>query len=1597
MKNASVFLKSTLLISISILFTTGLHATRYYIKPVASGSGNGSSWANASGNLCSVLLSCVNGDEVWVAAGVYYPTADLSGNTNTADPRNKLFYILPGVKLYGGFAGTETQLSQRNYILNKSVLDGDIGVSGNAADNCYHVVLAGTFGSTGITLDGCSIRNGNANVFSSTTINGENIYNANAGGIILRNGNSSIVNCTIENNYAGNNGGGIWIAGSGTISFNNNIIRENTAVFWGGGLYNEGNGNVTVGNNIFISNTANEGGGVFHYFRQANYTNNTFVNNNATTNGGALYLGYSQGTNVFSNNIFWGNKKAANASQQGADYHRESGDPNSALFRNNLLQLPSGNYTTTGNGNYDLGSSASGNIFNTNPQFFDSNNPAGSDNLYRTADDGLAVLCNSPCMSGGNNSLVPASVATDITGKDRILGGTVEIGAYEFASRIYVNAAATTLPGTTGLGSSWNLAYPSLADALQAINSCNGINEIWVAAGTYKPAFAYPGISSPADNREKTFYIPAGIQLFGGFAGTETALTERVLSANETILSGDLGITGNTTDNAYHVVVTNPVRATISGFTIRDGNANGSGAAIIDGVNVFRNTGGGLYLLHGTNQVSYNVISANTAFDGAGIRTSFGNNTFIYNFISENTAVGDGGGIYSTGGSVQFANNIVGKNSCGRWGGGYFNYQSQATLSNNSFVSNAVQTGTGGAFHTYQSNNLVFNNIFWNNTLGGSAAVPGADYYNTASATANSFKNNLLQLASGNYTNTNLQYGLGTDAANNLFAADPAFRDINNFAGPDNRFRTSDDGLRPGCASSVIDMGDDNLVLSGITADIAGFNRIMGTAVDLGAYEFSSRAYVNAASATAPGTPGIGSSWQLAYASLSDALEAARQCAGIREIWVAAGIYQPALAYPGNSNPANPRDRTFYITNSLKLYGGFSGTESTLAQRRYITNETILDGNIGTAGNNTDNSYHVLTAINCTATIDGFTIRNGNANGTSFTPFGTNSVPQNGGGGILLSGCTSTIENNILKNNVGTEGAGISCRNGTGTIAKNIFSANLSSQRGGGCAGVNSSLTLANNLFVQNRGTTGGGAIGLSNVVVNTAGNTFYQNLAPGGDGGALWLFNGSGQFSNNIFWQNSSNALTDIAGADYYRVPGTANNYVFSNNLLQLPAGLYSTSATGSNNLGTTATGNIFSTNPIFFMPATPAGNDATWRTDDDGLIPEACSPAYNMGNNSLIPAGQTSDVMGLPRTQYFTTDMGCYEVRYNTPNQSAAIANSNMSVTRSQLAGGYAFYTNDCSSLVATIQSGGASPVSGNTTARVWIEPAQPAGFVKRHYEISPASNPATATGRITLYFTQQDFDSYNAQNLIQLPVDGNDLAGDKANLRIQKRGGTSNNGTGLPGTYTGAITTIDPDDAAIIWNSANNRWEVSFDVTGFSGFFVTTASSTLPVNWISFSGNLNASQQAVLSWLVEEHNVSGYEVEKSMDGTNFTGIGAVTGLGDGQHSYLFTEATPLSSTAYYRIKQTDRDGRYTYSTIIRLQQYASETLQVYPNPFTSTLQVYSSNAQIIQLHDISGRLIQSFPVNAGTTTVNLAQLARGMYVLKTSRGESTKLLKN
>lgn len=169
----------------------------------------------------------------------------------------------------------------------------------------------------------------------------------------------------------------------------------------------------------------------------------------------------------------------------------------------------------------------------------------------------------------------------------------------------------------------------------------------------------------------------------------------------------------------------------------------------------------------------------------------------------------------------------------------------------------------------------------------------------------------------------------------------------------------------------------------------------------------------------------------------------------------------------------------------------------------------------------------------------------------------------------------------------------------------------------------------------------------------------------------------------------------------------------------------------------------------------------------------------------------------------------------------------------------------------LVTSVNAVGITPVSGNINSRVWMEPTQPINYVKRHYESTPENNPNNATGKITLYFTQQEFTNFNAINTIKLPINGTDAANYKANLLIEKRTGVSNDGTGLPISYptTTAPVTINPVDADIFYNSLYSRWEVSFNVTGFGGFFVKTATGTIP-NVYTFNGNGNWSNAA--NWI-------------------------------------------------------------------------------------------------------------------------------------------------
>ena len=204
---------------------------------------------------------------------------------------------------------------------------------------------------------------------------------------------------------------------------------------------------------------------------------------------------------------------------------------------------------------------------------------------------------------------------------------------------------------------------------------------------------------------------------------------------------------------------------------------------------------------------------------------------------------------------------------------------------------------------------------------------------------------------------------------------------------------------------------------------------------------------------------------------------------------------------------------------------------------------------------------------------------------------------------------------------------------------------------------------------------------------------------------------------------------------------------------------------------------------------------------------------------------------------------------------------------------------FTDSLNRWIATVTSGGGNPLGGDVVATVWVDMGQSPTYVRRHYEITPENDAATATGTITLYFSQEDFNAYN--QLVdadkKLPTAPNDAAG-KANFRIVKYSGVSTGENGLPGSYTGSSIVIDPDDNNIVWNNNRQIWEITFDVTGFSGFFATdaiTSGSALPVIFGAINVFIKDGALTV-NWTSESETSNAYYmVEASTDGKNFTAI--------------------------------------------------------------------------------------------------------------------------
>jgi hypothetical protein len=212
---------------------------------------------------------------------------------------------------------------------------------------------------------------------------------------------------------------------------------------------------------------------------------------------------------------------------------------------------------------------------------------------------------------------------------------------------------------------------------------------------------------------------------------------------------------------------------------------------------------------------------------------------------------------------------------------------------------------------------------------------------------------------------------------------------------------------------------------------------------------------------------------------------------------------------------------------------------------------------------------------------------------------------------------------------------------------------------------------------------------------------------------------------------------------------------------------------------------------------------------------------------------------------------------------------------------------------------------------------------------------------------------------------------------------------------GDNTGLITLIDH-------KGNNNGTLTSFSLSGASSNYVTQNSSltVLPLKWLSFTVQ-KQNNQVSLNWsTASETNTKNFIVEHSINGINWHGLSILTAAGNSDNilSYNYTHVLPIAGINYYRIKQMDIDGNYSYSEIrsIRISNDA-EPFKVVGNPIVNgklQIQISQPMSQPIKLFSNDGRLIWTKQFIPGAHSVDVSQLMNGTYILKTA-GYSEKIL--
>ncbi len=622
-------------------------------------------------------------------------------------------------------------------------------------------------------------------------------------------------------------------------------------------------------------------------------------------------------------------------------------------------------------------------------------------------------------------------------------------------------------------------------------------DQIWVAAGTYKP--------TTSSNRSATFQMKSGVAIYGGFPAEGGDETSRDWQLNKTYLSGDIGLPGNINDNCYHVVtaISVDVTGSLDGFYVLNGNANSGYEP--------DNEGGGIYLSNAAPTLTNVTFSDNTAsYLGGGMYNydsspSLTNITFL-----ENTATTSGGGMYNYDSSPSLTNVTFSANTA-EYGGGIFNSESSLSLINVTFSANTA-TSEGGGMHN--AGNATLTNV----TFAANTATKGGGMYTSFNSgitlTDVTFAANTATKGGGMYTGfydsvtlTNVTFTANTAVYGGGIYMDYYYGSamLTNVTFSEN-IATSDGG-------GMYNSGD-NATLTNVT-----FSTNTATSAGGGIYNSGDNATLinvtfseNIASYIGGGLYNSGDN-----ATLTDVIFVANTATSD-----GGGMYNSG----GNAMLTNVN----FVANTATYAGGGmynSGGSATL------TNVTFSANTAGQGGGMYNNYQSSATLTNVTFSEN---------TGTNY------------GGGMYNYDSSATLTNVTFSANTAGQGGGLYNWYSSATLTNVTFVANTGTNSGGGMYNSDSSATLTNVTFSANTAEYGGGMYNSGDNATLTD-VTFVANTGTN-SGGGMYNYDSSATLTNVTFSANTA----EYGGGMYnnYYSSATLTNVTFSTNTAESGGGIY-------------------------------------------------------------------------------------------------------------------------------------------------------------------------------------------------------------------------------------------------------------------------------------------------------------------------------------------------------------------------------------------------------------------------------------------------------